>query len=75
MPRVLGSGLELHPLTIIFAVLAGAEVGGIVGIFLAVPLTASVFVVWRLHTGAGEIPLINDANAELSPSFVGVVRD
>ena len=37
LPRALGHRMEIHPLTVIFAVLAGAEVGGIVGIYLSVP--------------------------------------
>jgi len=45
----MGRQLELHPLAAIFAVLVGAEVGGIVGIYLAVPLTAALRVVWRTY--------------------------
>jgi predicted PurR-regulated permease PerM len=41
--------LEIHPLAAIFAVLVGAEIGGIVGIYLAVPLTAAFLVVWRRY--------------------------
>jgi len=48
-PRIMGRQLELHPLAAIFAVLVGAEVGGIVGIYLAVPLTAALRVVWRTY--------------------------
>jgi predicted PurR-regulated permease PerM len=45
-PRIMGSHLKIHPLTAIFAVLVGAEIGGIVGICLAVPMTASVCIIW-----------------------------
>lgn len=48
-PRILGRELEIHPLAALFAVLVGAEVGGIVGIILAVPLTASLRVIWRIY--------------------------
>ena len=48
-PRILGRELEIHPLAAVFAVLLGAEVGGIVGIVLAVPLTASLRVIWRIY--------------------------
>ena len=47
-PRIMGRHLEIHPLAAIFAVLVGAEVGGIIGIFLAVPLMASMRVIWRI---------------------------
>jgi predicted PurR-regulated permease PerM len=48
-PRIMGRQLEIHPLAAIFAVLVGAEIGGIVGIYLAVPLTAAFLVVWRRY--------------------------
>jgi predicted PurR-regulated permease PerM len=48
-PRIMGRQLEIHPLAAIFAVLVGAEIGGIVGIYLAVPVTAALCVVWRIY--------------------------
>jgi len=41
-PHVMGTGLELHPLMILFGVFAGAEVAGIPGAFLSVPTLALV---------------------------------
>jgi predicted PurR-regulated permease PerM len=46
-PRLMRRGLPLHPLAVIVAVLAGAELGGIAGIFLAVPAVAVGSVVIR----------------------------
>jgi predicted PurR-regulated permease PerM len=37
-PRVVGHNLEIHPLLVIFAVMVGAEIDGIVGIYLSIPL-------------------------------------
>jgi predicted PurR-regulated permease PerM len=42
----MGHELEIHPLLAIFAVMVGGEIGGIVGIYLAVPLVAAVRVIW-----------------------------
>jgi len=70
LPRALGHRLEIHPLTVIFAVLAGAEVGGIIGIYLAVPLAASLFVIWRARAHPAEDPLAKDAASELPPGLV-----
>lgn len=44
-PRVLGKGVGLHPLMVIFALMSGAQIGGIAGMILAVPFTASLRVV------------------------------
>ena len=46
-PRVVGHELEIHPLLAIFAVMVGGATGGIVGIYLSVPLVAALRVVWR----------------------------
>lgn len=46
-PRLIRQGLPLHPLAVILAVLAGAELGGIAGMFLAVPAVAVGSVVIR----------------------------
>ena len=46
-PRIMESQLKIHPLAAIFAVLVGAEIGGIVGIYLAVPMMASFGIIWR----------------------------
>jgi predicted PurR-regulated permease PerM len=48
-PRVMGHNLEIHRLMAIFAVMAGWEVGGLLGIYLALPLTAVAGVIWRSH--------------------------
>jgi predicted PurR-regulated permease PerM len=46
-PRLMGHGVHLHPLAIIVAVLVGVELGGVAGIFLAIPVVAALSVVWR----------------------------
>jgi predicted PurR-regulated permease PerM len=46
-PRLIGRDIHLHPLGVVLAVLAGAELGGISGIFIAVPLVALLTVVGR----------------------------
>ncbi|HTD53910.1 MAG TPA: AI-2E family transporter [Silvibacterium sp.] len=70
LPRALGHRLEIHPLTVIFAVLAGAEVGGIVGIYLAVPLVASLALIWRMRSRQPETPEVKEAEPELPSTLV-----
>jgi predicted PurR-regulated permease PerM len=43
----MGRNLEIHPLMAIFGVMAGWEIGGVVGIYLALPSMAAASVVWR----------------------------
>jgi len=56
-PRIIGSGIHLHPLAVILAILCGAELAGIAGIFLAIPVIAVVSVSyrhWMEHRGQEE---------------------
>jgi predicted PurR-regulated permease PerM len=46
-PRLIRRGIPLHPLTVILAVLAGAELDGVAGMFLAVPVVGILSVVYR----------------------------
>ena len=46
-PRLLGSNVGLHPVWVIFGVLAGGMLFGFVGVLLAVPVTATVGVLVR----------------------------
>jgi predicted PurR-regulated permease PerM len=39
-PYLMGSGVELHPLLVLFGVFAGGEVAGVAGTFLSVPVLA-----------------------------------
>jgi len=46
-PRLIRRGIHLHPLVVIVAVLIGAELDGVAGMFLAVPTAAIASVVFR----------------------------
>ena len=46
-PLLLSEGVELHPLLIIFGVLAGGSIAGIPGSFLSVPVLATLRVIFR----------------------------
>ena len=41
-PNIVGSSVGVHPLIVIFALLAGAQIGGIVGIIVSLPLLAMI---------------------------------
>ena len=46
-PRIMGKSLEIEPIVQIFAVLAGGEIGGIVGALVSVPVLAMLRIIWR----------------------------
>jgi len=57
-PQIMGQKLKIHPLGAIFAVLVGAELGGVIGIFLSIPLMASLRVICqgRAEEGINSCP-------------------
>ena len=46
-PRLVRRGIHIHPLGVILAILCGAELAGIAGIFLAIPAVAVLSVMHR----------------------------
>ncbi len=46
-PKILGKNMGLHPLVVIFTLLAGGELYGFIGILLAVPAAAAIKVILR----------------------------
>ena len=47
VPNVMGTALRLHPLLVIFGLLAGAEIYGLPGIFVALPTLAAARAIWE----------------------------
>ena len=55
-PYLLGSGIEMHPLLVLFGVLAGEQIAGIPGMFFSAPAMAAARVIYvrtREHRDAG----------------------
>lgn len=72
-PRIIGSGIHLHPLAVILAILAGHELAGVAGIFLAIPVIAVLTVTyrhWLEHRGSSGLvaELLRPAEAAANPT-------
>jgi len=63
-PRVMGHELEMHPLLAIFTLMVGGAVGGIVGIYLSVPIAAALRVVYRHFTSPKDVLSTPDSVTE-----------
>lgn len=46
-PRIMGKSVELHPLAALFAILSGAEIAGVIGVYLSIPIAATLRIFWR----------------------------
>jgi len=70
-PRLIGQGIHLHPLAVILAILCGAELAGVAGIFLAIPVVAILTVSyrhWLEHRGSeGLADLLEPTTANEAP--------
>jgi predicted PurR-regulated permease PerM len=55
VPKVMGHSLRLHPLLVIFGLLAGGEIYGFPGILVALPLLAAARAVWEFFSERVEL--------------------
>ena len=55
VPKVMGSALRLHPLLVIFGLLAGGEIYGLAGILVALPLLAAGRAVYEYFSERVEL--------------------
>ncbi|MEE4217373.1 MAG: AI-2E family transporter [Xanthomonadales bacterium] len=63
-PKLVGDRIGLHPVTVIFAVLAGGQLAGFLGILLALPAAAALNVmVKHLHARYRSSPLYTKQSA------------
>lgn len=45
-PRVIGDRLKMEPLSVFFALMAGGQIGGVLGVVLSVPVVAVLRILW-----------------------------
>jgi hypothetical protein len=68
-PRLIRQGIHLHPLAVIIAILSGAELAGVAGIFLAIPIVAILTVSyrhWLEHRGSEGLADLLEPNSIIS---------
>jgi predicted PurR-regulated permease PerM len=46
VPRIMGDQLEMDPLTVLVALMAGGQIGGLLGAVLSVPVVALLRILW-----------------------------
>jgi len=78
VPKVMGSALRLHPLLVIFGLLAGSNIDGLPGALVALPLLAVGRAVWEFFServvfdaweGGGAIPVEVEIEVEIEPTL------
>jgi predicted PurR-regulated permease PerM len=80
VPKVMGTALRLHPLLVIFGLLAGGQIYGLPGVFLALPTLAALRALWEFFgervrfepwQAAGTVPLDVELEVPEAPVPVG----
>jgi predicted PurR-regulated permease PerM len=76
VPNVMGSALRLHPLLVIFGLLAGGEIYGFPGVLVALPFLAACRAAWEffgervaLEPWAGDGPVPVEVEVEPPPPY------
>lgn len=72
-PRWMGGTMDLHPLTVIMAMIIGGTLGGIAGLFVAVPAAAALKVIMGVFVFRREEPGIDVPQLDLISSPAGAV--
>lgn len=72
-PRIMGKSLEINPLLQIFSVLAGAEIAGVVGALVSVPVVAILRIIGRRAMARQEEASVPTATG-FTPHVSGVTR-
>jgi predicted PurR-regulated permease PerM len=71
-PNIVGSSVGVHPLVVIFVLLAGAQIGGIVGIIASLPLLAMLRHTLQFYTiRVSSAPWAMDDGIALIPARSG----
>jgi predicted PurR-regulated permease PerM len=82
VPNVMGSALRLHPLLVIFGLLAGGEIYGLPGALVALPMLAAGRAVWAFfgeriefeQWGEGGVPPVEVELEEAKPPSAAASR-
>ena len=61
VPNVMASALRLHPLLVIFGLLAGGELYGIAGVLVALPTMAGLRAIWGFFRQRVQLETWEDA--------------
>src|SRR5205085_3464526 len=72
IPNVMGSALRLHPLLVIFGLLAGGEIYGLPGVLVALPLLAAGRAMWEFFSERIELERWDETGGEPLPVPVEV---
>jgi predicted PurR-regulated permease PerM len=66
-PRIIGHGIKMHPLIVVIAILSGAELAGLTGVFLAIPFVGLLIVGYNHYLAYRGLQIVTAAPTERQP--------
>jgi len=66
-PRIVGHGIKMHPLIVVVAILSGAELAGLSGIFLAIPFVGLLIVGYNHYLAYRGLQAVAAEATEVQP--------
>ncbi len=66
-PRIIGEGIKMPPLLVIVAILAGAEVAGLLGIFFSIPVVGLILVFTQHYRAYRGLETVRAENVAIEP--------
>lgn len=60
MPRIMQGAVNINPVVMFFALLVGAKVAGLFGVFLSIPITGTLVNLFEIDEMKGEAPALSD---------------
>jgi predicted PurR-regulated permease PerM len=67
-PLVMSSGVEVHPLLVLFGVMAGEQIGGLAGVFFSIPVIATLRILLIRIVKQRELEEQQVTDQEISPA-------
>ena len=74
VPNVMANALRLHPLLVIFGLLAGGELYGIAGVLMALPTMAASRAIWEFFSERVRLERWDDGHPEVGVEVEGPPR-
>lgn len=76
VPKIQGDAVELHPSAVMFALVVGAAIGGILGAIVSLPITAAARDMFRytFHRVSDPPASVEESLARISPRLAQAVR-
>ncbi|MEW6129809.1 MAG: AI-2E family transporter [Acidobacteriota bacterium] len=81
-PRIIGEGIKMPPFIVILAILAGAEIAGLIGIFFSIPVVGLIIVFihhYRAYRGLEKIKAerteIESSKVDFETSSIKISND